>query len=412
MHKIFALTILVSFMVSTLQAQNTAWNRHVIDSTNSGADGVRIADVNNDNLPDITTGWEEGGNTRVYIHPGFHLVKQKWPSVNVGRTPSVEDAVFVDLDNDGAMDVASSTEGNDKRIYFHWAPKNANDYLNEEKWKSQILPVSEKDIQWMYALPIQIDGKNGIDLVVGAKNQDAQIGWFKAPKNARNITDWKWFSISPATWIMSIMSKDMDDDGDRDIVVSDRKKGATQGVRWLENPGIIRKQKKEWVNHFIGSEGLEVMFMDMTDFDGDGLEDVIVTEATTHKIVFLKRLDKTGQNWKNYSIDIPEYMGKPKSVAVGDINMDGKLDLVHSFEKADGEIEGVFWLSYNNAPTDSEWNWHKVSGSIGIKYDRVELIDLDGDGDLDVLSCEENYGVDSKGLGVIWYENPHNKVNY
>ena len=412
MRKILALSIVGALMVSTLPAQNTVWNRHVIDSTNSGADGVRIADVNNDNLPDITTGWEEGGYTKVYIHPGFDLVKQKWPSVNVGRTPSVEDAVFVDLDNDGALDVVSSTEGDNKRIYFNWAPHNANDYLNAEKWKSQILPVSEKAIQWMYALPIQIDGKNGIDLVVGAKNKDAKIGWFQAPKNARKISDWKWFSISPATWIMSIISKDMDDDGDMDIVVSDRKQGATQGVRWLENPGKIGKQKKEWVNHFIGCKGLEVMFMDLTDLDGDGLEDVIVTEATTRKIVFLKRLDKTGQNWKNYTIDIPEYMGKPKSVAVGDINMDGKLDLVHSFEKADGEIEGVLWLSYNNAPTDSEWQWHKVSGPIGIKYDRVELVDLDGDGDLDVLTCEENYGADSKGLGVIWYENPHNKGNY
>ena len=31
----------------------------------------------------------------------------------------------------------------------------------------------------------------------------------------------------------------------------------------------------------------------------------------------------------------------------------------------------------------------------------MELIDLDGDGDLDVMTCEER-----KNLGVIWYENP------
>ncbi len=33
-------------------------------------------------------------------------------------------------------------------------------------------------------------------------------------------------------------------------------------------------------------------------------------------------------------------------------------------------------------------------------------MDLDGDGDLDVLTCEEDYGENSAGLGVIWYENP------
>jgi len=52
-------------------------------------------------------------------------------------------------------------------------------------------------------------------------------------------------------------------------------------------------------------------------------------------------------------------------------------------------------------------NWHPISGPIGFKFDRIELLDLDGDSDLDVLTCEESYGDDSKGLGVIWYEYPH-----
>jgi hypothetical protein len=405
-NRLFILYIVVLLIGYKLSAQSSIWKRHVIDSSSSGADGVRIADVNNDGLPDIATGWEESGFTKVYVHPGFTLVNQKWPYVIVGKTPSVEDAVFVDLDNDGAVDVVSSTEGNNKSIYFNWAPTNPKDYLKADKWKTQVLPISKLNKQWMFCLPMQIDGKHGIDIVVGTKNKEAKIGWFKAPKSARKLSDWQWFPISSATWVMSMFSKDMDNDGDLDIVVSDRKSGPTQGVRWLENPGKIRKQKKAWKNHFIGGQGLQVMFMDLADLDGDGLEDVIVTETTNRKIWFLKRLGKSGLRWKPYPIAIPEFVSKPKSVVVGDINNDGRLDLVHSFEKAEGEIEGVYWLSYNNQPTDSNWQWCKISGSVGVKYDRVELIDLDGDGDLDVLTCEENYGKDSKGLGVIWYENP------
>ena len=405
MKKIIVCFLFQVGIIVTLSAQNVIWKRHTIDKTSSGADGVRIADVNNDGLPDITTGWEEGGHTKVYIHPGFDLVRQNWPSVIVGKTPSVEDAVFADLDNDGAMDVVSSTEGNHKKIYFNWAPTNPKDYLAEDKWKSQVLPASKRNKQWMYCVPMQVDGKNGIDLVVGTKNKNAEIGWFQAPRNARKLSKWKWYPISSATWVMSIENRDMDNDGDLDIIVSDRKSGSTQGVRWLENPGNIRKQKKAWKNHFIGCQGLEVMFMDLKDLDNDGLEDVIVTEATSRKIWFLKRLDKSGLRWGSFPIAIPEFVSKPKSVVAGDINNDGKPDLVHSFEKAEDEKEGIYWLSYKNKPTDSNWQWHVISGPKGIKYDKIELVDLDGDGDLDVLTCEENYGIDSKGLGVIWYEN-------
>ena len=407
MTRFFLFLFLATFIALSLQAQSNIWTRHVIDSTLSGADGVRLAEVNNDNLMDITTGWEEGGYTKVYIHPGYNLVKQKWPSVIVGKTPDVEDAVFVDIDNDGRIDVVSSTEGENRKIYFNWAPTDPNHYLDSSKWSTETLPASDGLMQWMFAFPAQIDGKNGIDLVVGSKNKEAKIGWFQAPKNPRKISDWKWFPITPATWIMSILSRDMDDDGDMDIVVSDRKPGMTQGVRWLENPGKIRNQKQAWDNHFIGAKGLEVMFMDMADIDGDGLEDAIVTEYTNQKIVYMKRLNKNGLEWKCYTIDIPEITGRAKAVKVGDIDGDGNLDIVHATNTLnDPNKSGIYWLSYRDNPDDPMWDWHELSGPNGFKFDRMELLDLDGDGDLDVLTCEENYGPDSQGLGVIWYENP------
>jgi len=168
----------------------------------------------------------------------------------------------------------------------------------------------------------------------------------------------------------------------------------------------IKKQKKEWVSHLVGCKDLEVMFMDLVDLDGDGLQDAIVTERTNKQIVFMKRLDKSGLNWKSYQIDIPAIAGTPKAVKIADMNSDGKPDIVYTAEHAEGDLEGVFWLSYNNQPTNPTWEWHKISGPVGVKFDRMELIDLDGDGDLDVLTTEENFGEDSKGLGIIWYENP------
>ena len=46
------------------------------------------------------------------------------------------------------------------------------------------------------------------------------------------------------------------------------------------------------------------------------------------------------------------------------------------------------------------WEANEIGGLEGTKFDLVVLTDLDGDGDLDALTCEER-----ENLGVIWYEN-------
>ena len=51
--------------------------------------------------------------------------------------------------------------------------------------------------------------------------------------------------------------------------------------------------------------------------------------------------------------------------------------------------------------SSGQWDLQPISGVDGVKHDLVVPVDLDGDGDLDILTCEE-----VKNLGVIWYENP------
>ena len=64
-------TIILLVTTHAVAGQRGApWRLNVIDDTSRGADGVKLADVNGDGLPDIATGWEEGGVTRVYVNPG------------------------------------------------------------------------------------------------------------------------------------------------------------------------------------------------------------------------------------------------------------------------------------------------------------------------------------------------------
>ena len=360
---------------------------------------MRLHDVNRDGLLDITTGWEQGGVIRVYLHPGPSAVKQEWPAVTVGKVASPEDAVFVDLDGDGAVDVVSSCEGKTKTMFVHWAPRDPADYLNPDAWETAAIPGSQGKQQWMFALPLDVDGKNGIDLVAGSKNEGAQIGWWESPVNPRDLAAWRWHPLYDAGWIMSLIASDMDGDGDLDVVSTDRK-GPQRGALWLENPGASHSQYLWPVHRIGGVDEHEVMFMDLADLDQDGLEDVLVPDRTD-LLLYYRRTDASGKAWERHEIRLPPNIGLGKAVQAGDVNLDGKLDIAFSCGMAKDRKRGVMWISYDQHATHPSWSGHEISGPSGVKFDLVKLIDLDGDGDLDVLTCEE---VDN--LGVFWFENP------
>ena len=107
----------------------------------------------------------------------------------------------------------------------------------------------------------------------------------------------------------------------------------------------------------------------------------------------------------------PTDEGGTRQHAVADSNtqtitrmrINGRMDLVFTCEGANDK-SGVVWLSQSPSKplTSFEWTAHEISGTEkGIKFDLIQLLDLDADGDLDVITCEER-----DNLGVIWYENP------
>ena len=82
---LFVCFMLTGVLQAAAPSRGEPWPRHVIDDSSRGADGVRLADVNGDGRPDVVTGWEQGGITRIYLHPGREPVRQRWPAVTVGR---------------------------------------------------------------------------------------------------------------------------------------------------------------------------------------------------------------------------------------------------------------------------------------------------------------------------------------
>ena len=122
----------------------------------------------------------------------------------------------------------------------------------------------------MYGIAMQVDNKNGIDLVVGCKS--GHISWFESPENPRDLASWKVHPLLATRWTMTLSPSDVDQDGDVDVVATERREG-NRGVLWLENPGA-ENATSMWKEHRIGPiDAFEAMHNTVVDLDGDGYGD-------------------------------------------------------------------------------------------------------------------------------------------
>jgi hypothetical protein len=367
------------------------WTRHTIDNSSEGADGVRLADADGDGLMDIVTGWEEGGIVRLYLNPGPEKAKETWPAVTVGNVKNVEDAVMADLDGDGAIDVVSSCEGKTKSMYVHWGPKDQAKLLDEDAWATEAIPATSGLQQWMYCLPMQIDGEHGIDLFVGSKGKGAAVGWLSSPEKPRDLGDWTYHKLRDAGWIMSIEPIGTEPPS---VLVTDRA-GDERGIYRLGY------HSNRWSTFEIEMGEAEYMFAAPQLHEPNAW--ITATRDGELRLYTHHVRSRAYRHITTIAVPNPFGVQRGKAVAMGDIDGDGQIDIVatHNTQRQ-ADKPAVSWIRNDPSKRHDDRAAYDISGLEGKKFDRVELIDLDGDGDLDVLTCEE---VDQ--LGVVWYENPY-----
>ncbi|GAB5450502.1 MAG: hypothetical protein Hals2KO_08300 [Halioglobus sp.] len=418
-HRILFTIVVCAFVAHSSYAPDVYWQQWLIDASGSGADGVHTGDINQDGLADVVSGWEESGDLMLYLNPGPRNVKETaaWSRIDVSggiAMEGIEDAAFADLDLDGFDDaIISSTEGDTQHLGIHWL--DGDDIASAAAWHGAVLVPAERS-GYMKARSAQIDGIAGADIVVGTRDvrgENAGIYWFRAPSGSHpgNTGRWQRFYIGAVDIkTVTLVIKDMDADGIADIVFAGR-----NGIGWFRNPGAAALTQapsaRSWERIMIAATGSEFAFCDEV---ADGASDIIV--ATSHRsgmvAKWLKRLDATGRHWEEYPIVSDtvrnESSGRKfviKGVACGYVNADDKIDVVFT---GSGHGHGVFMMSpRTDIASGLAWDTVNLTPHAAyMKYDNLILLDMDADGDLDILTTEEGQGVFTSGQGVLWLENP------
>lgn len=144
------------------------------------------------------------------------------------------------------------------------------------------------------------------------------------------------------------------------------------------------------------------------DIDGDGDIDLAAQSADGHHVLWFENPGDGSGNWTNYPVAVSrQWLDR---IALVDINSDGRLDIVATQETQDRNFNAqIFWLENPVDPKQDTWVKHFVD--VLRSANSLDIADMDGDGDLDIIVGEHT---DMRRRSIVldnitlWYENQDN----
>ncbi len=309
--------------------------------------------------------------------PAAHAAgPELFPDAPIGITSAASGARAVavgDLDGDGWVDVLSASYV-DGRIA--WYRNGGQGRL----WSAHTLSREAPGATRVEAADLDADGD--LDVLCTAQGDDA-IFWLRNEGGAR---EWTRHEISRRVRDAQVVAVgDIDADGDLDVI-STSERGQ---IAWYENPGA----DGAWATHPLPGRFGDVREIVALDVDGDGDADLAVAALQRHAVVWLENRAGDGTAWVERDVGGP--LAAPATLAHGDLDGDGRVDLIVA-GAGDGRLT---WL--RNATLRRQPSFRPgaaLPAQLPAPSD-LHVDDVDGDGDLDVISA--SYADDR----VTWFEN-------
>jgi len=351
-------------------------SRQVISTAASGCQSVFAADVDGDGDLDVLSASLLDDKIAWYENRTIHRSAVFPTQTTIGTTMDYARSVFAaDVDGDGDVDVLAASYDDDKIAWY----ENTD---GAGSFGSQQIISTAADGAWS-VFAADVDGDGDLD-VLSASAGDNKIAWYENTDGAGSFGSQQVISTA-AESSHSVFGADVDGDGDLDVLSAS---ALDDKIAWYENTdgaGSFGSQQ------LISTAAGDAHSVFAADVDGDGDLDVLSASFGDNKIAWYENTDGVGSFGSQQIIST--VAGDATSVFAADMDGDGDLDVL----AASALDDEVVW--YENTDGAGSFGVTQVISTAVDGPRSVFAADVDGDGDMDVLSASR---IDNR---IAWYEN-------